>query len=291
MVWTQLVFDCTADEAELLSYYLTELDVQAVTLKDKADQPIYEPVIGSTPLWPTVEVTVLLAENDDPQQIITQLNDALQPQSCPPYHLHTLEDKDWVKAGMARFTPQRFGQRLWVCPSWHTPPEPDAINLLLDPGLAFGTGTHPTTALCLQWLDSTPLTGKTVIDYGCGSGILAIAAALLGAKQVIAVDIDPQAIEATQNNAARNQVTIESYLADDYPAGVSDIVLANILAGPLQQLQPLFTSYCHPGSHLVLSGILAEQAETVRHCYANDFVLDATVQQGDWVRITGHYHG
>lgn len=191
---------------------------------------------------------------------------------------------------MDNFHPMRFGQRLWIVPSWHTAPEPTAVNLLLDPGLAFGTGTHPTTALCLEWLDGQPLEGCNILDFGCGSGILAIAAKLLGAAQLTCTDIDSQALEATRDNANRNAIKEEDllvYLPQDMPAGQFDVVLANILAGPLVQLAPQLIEHTRSGGRIALSGILAEQAQEVRDAYSKDFALAPTAEKDGWVCISG----
>lgn len=191
---------------------------------------------------------------------------------------------------MDNFHPMRFGQRLWIVPSWHAAPEPDAVNLLLDPGLAFGTGTHPTTALCLEWLDGQPLAGCNVLDFGCGSGILAIAAKLLGATQLTCTDIDSQALEATRDNANRNQIAEQDmlvYLPEHMPQQQFDVVLANILAGPLVALAPQLIEYTRSGGRIALSGILAEQAQEVRDAYSADFVLDPTAEKEGWVCISG----
>lgn len=191
---------------------------------------------------------------------------------------------------MDNFHPMRFGQRLWIVPSWHAAPEPEAVNLLLDPGLAFGTGTHPTTALCLEWLDGQPLDDCNVLDFGCGSGILAIAAKLLGAKQLTCTDIDVQALEATRDNANRNAIAAEDmlvYLPEDMPQQQFDVVLANILAGPLVSLAPQLIAYTRSGGRLALSGILAEQAQEVRDAYSDAFVLEPTAEKDGWVCISG----
>lgn len=191
---------------------------------------------------------------------------------------------------MDNFQPMRFGQRLWIVPSWHAAPEPDAVNLLLDPGLAFGTGTHPTTALCLEWLDAQQLQGRQVLDFGCGSGILAIAALLLGAEQAVGTDIDIQAIEASRDNAGRNGIDparFPLYLPEQLPDGQADVVVANILAGPLVELAGQIGERVKPGGLLALSGILVEQAEEVRAAYADKFDLDPTAEKDGWVRITG----
>jgi ribosomal protein L11 methyltransferase len=190
---------------------------------------------------------------------------------------------------MDNFHPMQFGQRLWVCPSWRDVPDPNAVNVMLDPGLAFGTGTHPTTALCLRWLDGQDVEGKQVVDFGCGSGILAIAALTLGAKNVVAIDIDPQALDATQDNAQRNQVEqgVTCYLPADAPNLTVDIVMANILSGPLLQLRETITAYCRPGGKLVLSGILAEQIDSIEQAYAQDFDLAPSAIDGEWARVSG----
>ena len=180
-------------------------------------------------------------------------------QAFPDHRFEILEDKDWVREWMDQFHPVQFGARLWICPSWLTPPEPTAINVMLDPGLAFGTGTHATTALCLEWLDSAPLSGKLVIDYGCGSGILGIAALKLGGNKTYAIDIDPQALLATRQNAEQNQITdqqLEVYYPQSCPLDMADILIANILAGPLASLAQTLNSLIRPGGLLALSGVL-----------------------------------
>ena len=218
---------------------------------------------------------------------------ALQKLDCAKEIQHikieALEDKDWTRAWMDDFHPMQFGRRLWICPSWREAPEPSAVNVMLDPGLAFGAGTHPTTALCLRWLDGLDLDGKTVIDFGCGSGILAIAALKLGAQKVIGIDIDPQAIEASIDNATRNQVAerLETYLPEQAPQGLqADVVVANILAGPLLELAPLIAQYVKSGGQLVLSGLLEEQALEVREHYSQWFDVDAPEIDQDWARLT-----
>ena len=206
------------------------------------------------------------------------------------HKIEQLEDKDWEREWMDNFHPMRFGERLWICPSWRDVPDENAVNVMLDPGLAFGTGTHPTTSLCLQWLDSLDLTGKTVIDFGCGSGILAIAALKLGAAKAIGIDIDPQAIQASRDNAERNGVSdrLELYLPKDQPEEMkADVVVANILAGPLRELAPLISVLPVSGGLLGLSGILASQAESVCDAYADSFTLDPVVEKEEWCRITG----
>ncbi|NQZ52731.1 MAG: 50S ribosomal protein L11 methyltransferase [Piscirickettsiaceae bacterium] len=291
MAWIQFIFNSTPDAADHLSDLLSECGAGAVTFQDNADQPIYEPEIGTTPLWPATNVVALFDAETDTDGVITLLNSLLAPQTVPNYRIEAVEDKDWVREWMDNFHPMCFGDKLWICPSWHKPPQVDAINIMLDPGLAFGTGTHPTTALCLNWLDQANIQNKVVIDYGCGSGILAIAAALLGAKKVIGIDTDPQALEATQANAVRNGVQIETYLPDDCPDEPCDLLLANILAGPLQSLVPRLAELTKPNADIVLSGILDVQAEAVSHSYQAEFTMHTPVQKDEWIRLTGQRHG
>lgn len=293
MSWVQLKLLATRDNAEQLEDALLGAGAVSVTLQDNADQPVYEPAIGEQPIWDDTLVTGLFNADTDEAQLLTLITAQLG--AVPKgYKYEILEDKDWEREWMDRYEPIRCGQKLWICPSWKTPEDEDAVNLMLDPGLAFGTGTHPTTFLCLQWLDNYALTqslaSKTVIDYGCGSGILGIAALLLGAEKVIGVDNDPQAIIASRDNAQRNGVAerMDCYLPDELPAGSScDILLANILAGPLLSLQPLFAELSKPGTELVLSGIIAEQGETIREHYGKDFQQLETVQHEQWLRISG----
>ena len=287
MAWIQLIFNSTPDDAEALSDQLLETGASAVTFQDNEDQPIYEPEIGTTPLWPATNVIALYDAETDTDMLIGILTGMMAPQAVPSYRIEAVEDKDWVREWMDNFHPMNFGEKLWICPSWHTPPQADAINIMLDPGLAFGTGTHPTTALCLNWLDQADVKGKVVIDYGCGSGILAIAAALLGAKKVIGVDTDPQALEATQANAERNGVKIDTYLPDDCPDETCDLLLANILAGPLQSLSERLAGLSKSGATIVLSGILDVQAEDVSQRYQTWFDMKAPVLKDEWIRLVG----
>jgi len=289
MAWIQLIFTSSPQQAEALSDALSECGSAAVTFQDNADQPIYEPAIGETPLWSATSVIALFDAETDTEALLTALRSQIG--ELPDCRIEAVEDKDWEREWMDNFKPICFGNKLWIVPSWHEPPQPDAVNILLDPGLAFGTGTHPTTALCLQWLDQADLTGKTVIDYGCGSGILAIAAALLGAEKVIGVDTDPQALEATQANAQRNGVIIETYLPQHCPTIECDLLLANILAGPLMELMPRFLELTRPQTQLVLSGILDVQADTVSQHYQAEFEMNKAVVHEEWVRLSGVRHG
>ncbi len=287
MAWIQFIFDSAPDDADALSDLLSECGSSAVTFQDNEDQPIYEPEIGTTPLWAATNVIALFDADTDTDLIIQMLTGMLAPKAVPKYRIEAVEDKDWVREWMDNFHPMQFGDRLWICPSWHTPPDENAVNIMLDPGLAFGTGTHPTTALCLNWLDQADVKDKVVIDYGCGSGILAIAAALLGAKKVIGVDTDPQALEATQANAERNGVTIDTYLPDDCPDIICDLLLANILAGPLQSLSARLANLTKSGAPIVLSGILDVQAGDVSQSYQTWFDMEAPVLKEEWIRLVG----
>lgn len=288
MAWIQLIFISSQQQVETLSDALSEYGAAAVTFQDSADQPIYEPAIGETPLWSATAVIGLFDAETDCNALLESLKSQIT--DLPECRIEAVEDKDWEREWMDNFHPICFGEKLWIVPSWHQPPQPEAVNILLDPGLAFGTGTHPTTALCLQWLDQADLTGKTVIDYGCGSGILAIAAALLGAAKVIGVDTDPQALEATQANAQRNGVTIDTYLPQHCPMLECDLLLANILAGPLMELLPRFIEFTHSQTQLVLSGILEVQAVTLRQRYQTAFTIASPVVLEEWARLSGVRH-
>ncbi len=260
MPWIQIRINATAKTADKVSNMLLGRGAQAVTFMDAKDVPVYEPMPGETPLWGETEVMGLFDAETDPAPTIAFFQQIFGENVG--YKVEQLEDKDWVREWMDHFHPMQFGERLWICPSWRDVPNPDAVNVMLDPGLAFGTGTHPTTALCLQWLDGLDLSGKTVVDFGCGSGILGIAALKLGAARVIGIDIDPQAIQASRDNATRNGVAdqIELYLPADQPQDVeADVVVANILAGPLRELAPLIAGHGKAGSLMALSGVLESQ--------------------------------
>ncbi|WP_075182934.1 50S ribosomal protein L11 methyltransferase [Pantoea sp. 1.19] len=290
MPWIQLKINTTGALAEALGDALMACDAVSVTFEDTHDTPVFEPLPGETRLWGDTDVIGLFDAETDMAAVVAML--AGQPIPGPDFHhkIEQLEDKDWEREWMANFHPMRFGERLWICPSWRDVPDPEAVNVMLDPGLAFGTGTHPTTALCLAWLDGLDLQGKTVIDFGCGSGILAIAALKLGAAQAIGIDIDPQAIQASRDNATRNGVAdrLTLFLPHQQPEGLqADVVVANILAGPLRELAPLISVLPKAGGHLGLSGVLESQAEGVCEAYGNDFALDPVAVKEEWVRITG----
>ncbi|MCG3472159.1 50S ribosomal protein L11 methyltransferase [Xenorhabdus bovienii] len=290
MPWIQLRLNTTGQQAEALGDELMESGAVSVTFQDSHDTPIFEPLPGETRLWGDTDVIGLYDAEMDMKAVVSQLEQVPQLGKGFLHKIEQLEDKDWEREWMDNFHPMCFGNRLWICPSWREVPEPDAVNVMLDPGLAFGTGTHPTTSLCLQWLDGLDLTGKTFIDFGCGSGILAIAALKLGAKHAIGIDIDPQAIQASRDNAERNSVSAQLtlYLSKDQPADLKcDIVIANILAGPLRELAPIIGSLPKSGGLLGLSGVLASQAEGVAQAYSNEFIIDPIAEQEEWCRITG----
>ncbi|MCP1599574.1 ribosomal protein L11 methyltransferase [Aeromonas caviae] len=292
MPWIQIRINATAKTADKVSNMLLGRGAQAVTFMDAKDVPVYEPMPGETPLWGETEVMGLFDAETDPAPTIAFFQQIFGEDVG--YKVEQLEDKDWVREWMDHFHPMQFGERLWICPSWRDVPNPDAVNVMLDPGLAFGTGTHPTTALCLQWLDGLDLAGKTVVDFGCGSGILGIAALKLGAARVIGIDIDPQAIQASRDNAERNGVAdqIELYLPAEQPQDVeADVVVANILAGPLRELAPLIAGHGKAGSLMALSGVLESQAPELETIYGQWFEMDPTAVKEEWCRLSGRKLG
>ncbi len=304
MTWIQISVTATKTFIAIAENCLFTHGAQTITLSDAADQPILEPEPGQMPVWNKAVVTGLfpasinISETEDAIVACLQLESQTNLTTDSPItdieiEHEILEDQNWTRAWMNHYQPMQFGERLWVCP-WHQdPPDKTAVNLRLDPGLAFGTGTHPTTALCLRWLDTNILQQHTLLDFGCGSGILAIAARLLGLPAVDCVDIDPQALQATLANARANQVEKNTlvYLPDEYNKQhtntLYDIIVANILSGPLTRLAPQLASHCRSGGDIVLSGILHEQAENVRQVYHTYFAMDAAVVDGDWVLLHG----
>jgi ribosomal protein L11 methyltransferase len=293
MPWLQLRIQTSAELAGDCEDALLAQGAAAVTFEDSADEPLYsggrEDQREYLPLWQSTRVTGLFPATTDTAAIWEALPARLR-KHCD-YRAELLEDKDWEREWMQHYQPTRYGNRLWVCPSWIDTPEPDAINLSLDPGLAFGTGTHPTTAMCLERLSGENLDGAGVIDYGCGSGILAIAAGLLGASPVHAVDNDPQALKACSANAERNGLSgsqLLVYRHGELPASTrANLLVANILAGPLQDLAPLLCRHLRPGGTLLLSGILSEQADPVAAAYATEVELDIVASRDGWVLLAG----
>jgi ribosomal protein L11 methyltransferase len=290
MPWIQIKINSTGENAEALSDALMDVGAVSVTFQDTHDNPVYEPLPGETLLWGDTDVIGLFDAETEMSDVVAELRQHPLLGTTFRHKIEQIEDKDWEREWMDNFHPMRFGERLWICPSWRDVPDPDAVNVMLDPGLAFGTGTHPTTSLCLTWLDGLDLQGKTVIDFGCGSGILAIAALKLGAAQAIGIDIDPQAIQASRDNAERNGVSerLALYLPHQQPENLqADVVVANILAGPLRELAPLISVLPKAGGHIGLSGVLESQAENVCEAYAQQFNLDPVAVKEEWCRITG----
>ena len=290
MAWQQLRLTIPADLAEAVENDLLELGALSITLQDAQDEPILEAELGTMPLWSQTQLTALFEVDADTRKI-TALLQACYPDWSGKIEAELLADQNWESAWLEYFKPLHFGHDLWIVPSGYTLPDPIATNLLLDPGLAFGTGTHPTTAMCLRWLAAHDLRGYRVIDYGCGSGILAIAALKLGASEAYAIDYDPQALTATRDNAERNSIDLNhlhigdaTILPNDYRA---DVVLANILANPLIRLAPTLAEHATLPGQIVLSGILTEQQDDVLAAYAPYFTMRLAEQQEEWVCLAG----
>jgi ribosomal protein L11 methyltransferase len=265
----------------------------SITLTDAGDKPVLEPAPGETPLWAEMRITGLFSSDTNLDELRSDLLQSLPIDVLPAHEASDLEDRDWEREWLKDFGPMQFGSRLWICPGDSTVDEQDAVVVRLDPGLAFGTGTHPTTALCLEWLDSLNLDATSMLDYGCGSGVLAIAAVLLGSEQVVAMDIDPQAVTATSDNAVRNNINEKLSVVGDANdvSGTFDVVVANILAGPLIELAESIAAHVKDGCMLALSGILSEQINDVLGAYRPWIEFDEPVcrEQGGqtWARLTG----
>lgn len=290
--WLQVRVTVDREHVEVAETALQEAGAVSLTLLDAGDEPVHEPPPDATPVWSRTVVQGLFAADFRHEVLIRRLEAAGLPASKADIETEALPEQDWERAWMDQYRPMQFGRDLWICP-WHVEPDPDWPTVIrLDPGLAFGSGTHPTTALCLEWIDGLELSGQRVLDYGCGSGVLAIACALKGAAAVVAVDHDPQALQATRDNAERNgvQETIVTQLPDDFHRagsgdGSFDLVLANILAGPLIELAPRIINPLSLGGQLVLSGILPEQANAVEQQYSK--ALEPVVHQSreGWVLL------
>lgn len=290
MPWQQFSLEAGDLNPELIADFFGSQGALSVSFVDAADQPLFEPEPGTTPLWSATRVTGLFAEDADLSSLTQQLKSTFGAAAFERLGVETLADQDWERVWLDQFHPMQFGRRLWVCPAGQRPDyDKDAVLIDLDPGLAFGTGTHATTALCLQWLDGHPPDNQRVLDYGCGSGILAIAALKLGAAAVWGVDIDEQALWASRENAARNGVDagLMTGLPEALPDQRFDLLLANILANPLIELAPRLAGLVRAGGDLVLSGILGEQAVTVRAAYERWFSLSETVERDGWVCLHG----
>jgi len=289
MSWLQLKIETTIEYAEQINVFLNLFDAVAVTLQDAADQPLLEPDPDSTPLWQEIQVLSLFSPHTNTDNIVNFLKKELGEPAVKNFHTEIISDQNWERAWLKDFHAMQFGKNLWICPSVETPPDPNAVNIILDPGLAFGTGTHPTTALCLEWLDAHPPIDKTVIDYGCGSGILAIAALKLGAKEVLAVDHDMQALEATKANAERNNIDLAKLhiaLPNQHAMIKADLLISNIVANPLMQLAALFAELVKPNGNLVLAGILDTQVDSVKNIYQQWFEIKNMAQKEEWVRLS-----
>jgi ribosomal protein L11 methyltransferase len=292
MSWLSLTVNADAANAESLSEALLEFGALSVDMHDAdADTPQEQAIFGEpgeppTSLWSHNCVTALFEADAEVEGILLQASLSAGLQQSPPHQISTLEDDDWVRLTQSQFDPIRISQRLWIVPTWHTPVDTTAINIVLDPGLAFGTGSHPTTRLCLRWLDENIQGGEYVLDYGCGSGILAIAAMKLGASRTHGVDVDAQAVQSSRDNAIANRVTAEFSLPEGnlQPA---DIVVANILTNPLKVLAPLLASATRKGGRIVLSGVLSEQADDVAKIYSQWFRLNPTVIEDGWACLSG----
>ena len=292
MSWLQLSVEVTGDLADVATGVFMDAGALSVTYQDAADEPILEPGLGEHPVWSATRVVALFPEDGDAGRITQRLREALHDAEIEP-RIERLEDRDWSSTWRETFHAMRFGAHLWVVPSGEQAPESDAVTIHLDPGLAFGTGTHVTTALCLEWLDAHPPLDREVIDYGCGSGILAIAAGKLGARHVCAVDIDPQALLATRENAGRNGVDrrVEALLPEALDARPVDLVIANILANPLIGLAESLAGHVFSEGYIVLTGILAEQAVDVMAAYRPWFEFRDPVEREGWVLLEGVKRG
>jgi len=289
--WLRLRFCCDDATAERLADTLADCGALSVSFDDAEDGPLYEPAPGATPLWSRTRVSGLFHGGEDAERLLAELARRVGPDALPAHDLDRLPDCDWVRAYRDDFEPVCFGARLWVVPSWieRAPCAPDAPQLTLDPGMAFGTGSHPTTALCLEWLAGHPLAGASVVDYGCGSGILALAAAKLGAQRVWAVDHDPQALDATRRNACDNSLDacIRVCAPDELPALTADVLVSNILAKPLIRMAEKLSNLLMPGGRVALSGVLSGQSPQVIAGFAPWCTLAEHSDRDDWVLLSG----
>lgn len=292
MPWQSVSLPATEEEAESLSDALMELGALAVSIEDAAagttgETPVFgEPGMPIDTLWQSNLVISLFDQSADVPRLLQDAAAAVNYR-LPDYRIESVAEQDWVRLTQAEFAPIPISARLWIVPTWHAAPNPDAINLVLDPGLAFGTGSHPTTRLCLQWLEQHVQPADSVLDYGCGSGILTIAALKFGVWHAWGVDIDPLSVTTARENALTNRVNAEFYLPDADPGTRSSVVIANILTNPLLALAPLLADRCLPGGKLVLSGILDEQAEKILRAYQTWFELSVWRSEEGWVCLSG----
>jgi len=292
MAWLEININTSDRFIDEISDHLQQFGAEAITFKDNADTPIYEPSPEKIIYWPNTCVTALFKETLDIKPILEWAKIKKDGNIIEDFSCNLLKDRDWERVCLQDIKPLQMGKRLWICPSWETPPEPHAINLMLDPGLAFGTGAHQTTALCLEWLDQQIQGEEVVIDYGCGSGILGLAALKLGAKQIYAIDIDPQALLTTRENAKRNGITdasINCFLPEEASLLIqpAEILIANILLQPLKTLAPQFAQFVFPGGKILLSGILTSQLDEIRESYSPWFTFHQTTSRDEWACISG----
>jgi ribosomal protein L11 methyltransferase len=294
VTYRECVLEVARDDAEALSEALFDLGALSVSVEDAdADTPEEQPLFGEpghepTRLaWNRSRVVALLADDADPALLVAAAANEIKLTPLPAYTVREVEEQDWVRVTQSQFEPIHIGEHIWVVPSWHDAPEPDAVVLELDPGLAFGTGSHPTTRLCMEWLEQHVQAGERTLDYGCGSGILAIVAKKLGAGETVGVDIDPNAVEASRYNAERNHVEATFALPDDAPEGTFDLVVANILSNPLKLMAAMLCARVRPGGRLILSGVLERQAEEVAAAYASVIPLTVWRARDGWVCLHG----
>ena len=269
-MWQQLKIQLHSEDASSFEQILFDSDAISISYLDAEDQPVFQEEPGSTPLWDNTFLLCLFNTKTDLGSLLNKLRCNTKVLNNKSLNIELIEDQDWERSWMKDFEPIQFGEKLWICPSWLSPPEPNAVNIKLDPGLAFGTGNHATTSLCLRWLDQADVRGSEVIDYGCGSGVLSIASALLGAVKVHSVDNDPQAISATIDNSRRNKVpgdVLTTYLPEAVPPVHADILIANILERPLIDLSEKFAELVKKGGYITLSGLLEEQIPSLLSCY------------------------
>ncbi|SAL86712.1 50S ribosomal protein L11 methyltransferase [Caballeronia arvi] len=294
MSYRELIAELDREHAEALSDALLEIGALSVSVEDAdADTPDEQPLFGEPGLvpeksaWKHSRVVALLAEDADPAVLLTAAANEIGLQKAPAFTVREVEEQDWVRLTQAQFDPISIGERIWVVPSWHDAPDPDALVLELDPGLAFGTGSHPTTRLCMEWLEQSVKPGQSVLDYGCGSGILAILAKKCGANPVFGIDIDPQAVESARQNSERNHADVTYGLPDACPTGEFDIVVANILSNPLKLMASMLCAKVRPGGRIALSGVLARQADEVAAVYAKWIDIGVWREHEGWVCLAG----
>lgn len=288
MSWLKISFAVKKDQLDIVSEQLEQAGAQAVTIEDAGDHPLFDLMDGEQPVWDSSLITGLFNAEQGLDAVLAELANSFTPRTLPDYQVETLADQDWERSWMDRFQPMQYGSDLWICPTWCEPPDPDATNIMLDPGLAFGSGSHETTRLCMQWLSGQELEGKSVIDYGCGSGILAITALKMGAAHALGVDIDPQALQASRQNAQLNLVSdsLQLELPKNMPEqSEADIIFANILAGTLIELKSQLLGFRKPQGVLILSGVLQSQkALIIKEFEAGNIVQ--VVSEGDWLMMS-----